>query len=80
MKKMIAKRIPERAVSGKRADVAIAYGLTVEEFNRASYDWLQSEGCTDDGEEFLNLHDWLTKPRKEYRDNTPYQKGDDWDI
>jgi len=58
--------------------VASAYGLMVEEFNRASYNFLQNEGCDDMGNEYATLHDWLTKDHKEFVDRTPYQKGDDY--
>ena len=76
---MIAKRIPElKERSGKRSEVAAAYGLTVEQFSQASMDFLQNEGYDGSGNEYQTLHDWLTQDHNRgSEDRTPWQKGDD---
>ena len=73
----IAKIIPENVKAGKISEVAPQYGLTVEEFRGAMYDWQQNEGFDGDGNEYETLHDWLTIPHNTRHDNTPYMKGDD---
>jgi len=73
----IANKIPGRPLSGKKSEVAAGYGLTIEEFNRASYIFLQSEGYDDMGNEYNTLHDWLVVPHKEFIDRTPRYKGDE---
>ena len=73
----IARKIPDYPLSGKISEVAAAYGLTIEEFNRASYNFLQSEGFDDMGKEYNTLHDWLVVPHKEFIDRTPRYKGDE---
>ena len=78
--KTIARKIPEKPVSGKKSDVAPAYGLTVEELSRTMYDYLQCEGCDDMGNEYATLHAWLIVPHGIFVDRTPWQKGDDWDL
>jgi len=78
--KAIARIIPERPVNGKKSEVAQAYGLSIEELSRAMSNFLQGEGFDAMGNEYDNLHDWLTIPHGEFVDRTPYQKGDDWDL
>ena len=63
----------------KDAEIAEAYGLTLSEFRGHSMQFLQCEGYDDDGSESETLHEWLTRETKTYRDNTPWQKGDDLD-
>lgn len=75
--KAIARIIPEEPVSGKKSEVAMAYGLTIDELNRAMNNFLQSEGYDGEGNEYNSLHDWLTIPHGEFVDKTPYQKGDE---
>lgn len=77
---MYAKIIPTIKPSGKRVDVAAMYGLTLDEFNSADMSFLQNEGYADDGHECETLHGWLTYTAAPYRDNTPWQKGDDQPI
>jgi len=78
--KTIAKRIPEIPASGKKSEVAVAYGLTTEELSRAMQDFLQNEGFDGEGNEYHSLHDWLTKPHGKFIDRTPWQKGDNWNL
>jgi hypothetical protein len=78
--KSIARKISDHPLSGKKSEVAAGYGLTIEEFNRASYDFLQSEGYDDMGNEYNSLHYWLIIPHKEFIDRTPRYKADDLDI
>lgn len=79
---MIAKRVPPvDQRSGKKPEVAAAYGLTVSEFSRAQMDYLQNEGYDGMGNEYETLHDWLTVThRNEVVDKTPWQKGDDYSL
>lgn len=79
---MIATQIPsEEKRSGKKSEVAAAYGISVAEFGRAMVDFLQGEGYDDHGQEAHSLHAWLTMSHDNPRpDKTPYQKGDDWEI
>ena len=71
----IAKRIPSEneSVAGPRSQVASVYGLSVEEFNAAYQDFVENEGFDGDGNEYQNLHEWLTFPHNTRQDNTPYQ-------
>jgi len=57
---MIAKKIPAlENRRGKIKDVAEAYGLTVQQFQEAQLDFLESEGYKPNGDECMSLHDWL---------------------
>ncbi|MBU1621769.1 MAG: hypothetical protein KKD77_21965 [Gammaproteobacteria bacterium] len=64
----------------KQSEIAIIYGLSINDFKRHAIDFLQSEGFDKDSNEYDDLHDWLVADHKPYVDNTPWQKGDDWDI
>lgn len=77
---MIAKRIPaeNEPTAGPKAVIAATFGLTAEEFNSAMMSFLENEGFDGDGNEFKNLYDWLTLPHNTRRDNTPFQKGDNY--
>jgi hypothetical protein len=60
-----------------REEIAKEYGLTVSVFNRHALDFLESEGYEEDGTLRRDLHEYLTGRVVPYRDNTPWQKGDD---
>jgi len=77
---MIAKKTPHEPPRGTYKQVADAYGITVQTLRDAAYDYLQSEGCDDDGTEYDTLHAWITRPNTARHKNEPYQKGDDWPI
>ena len=57
---MRARKNPGIAISGRKLEVAQAYGLTVAELGNEMYQFLQNEGYDEDGNEYHNLHDWLT--------------------
>ncbi len=65
------------------SEAAKMLGITVDQYRRYAQDYLQCEGCLDDGTEYDDLHDYIQVIRKpDYRtalmgDGTPWQKGDD---
>lgn len=61
---MIAKKNPGMIKwSGKATEIAEMYGLTFEQFQRASLDFLECEGYID-SHECEDLHEYLTyEPR-----------------
>lgn len=77
----IAKRIPtdtELKACRRRSELAEAYGLTLDEFNKADLAFLENEGYDSQGNEYDTLHQWLIRGHKQFHDNTPYQKGDEY--
>uniref|UniRef100_A0A6M3JMW4 Uncharacterized protein n=1 Tax=viral metagenome TaxID=1070528 RepID=A0A6M3JMW4_9ZZZZ len=68
---------PEMDMGNTRGEIAAAYGMTVGAFNRQATQFLQCEGYDEEGNEYNDLHEWLTKEYAPWRDNTPWQKGDD---
>lgn len=74
---MRAKRVPQAGekLAGRRSEVAAAYGLTVEEFNRYYYEFVQSEGFDADGNEYETLHDYLLAGAPAQAAE-PFQKSD----
>ena len=60
---MIARIAPPEWPSDgslSRAELASAYGLTEQQLNSALLDFANCEGCTDDGHECADAHEWLT--------------------
>lgn len=74
---MIARKIPTNPKAGTYAYVAEQYGLTERELREAEYDFVNCEGFDGQGNEYANLHEWLTIEHNTRRDNTPFMKGDD---
>ena len=57
--------------------------LSKQEKRKISLEFLQCEGYDDDGTECETLIEYFAYTRCRHlteHDNTPYQKGDDWDV